>query len=170
MSFLEQKHLLFKAPVVENVPNDEDIYVRKRVFEEIAGLERNSPLDTLLSDVTLKHRPDSQQVIAVPSKMRVGARNLTRQPALRAANISKCSVLSPRKNCGDGACCQKAQSGHGLQELRQPFGIPIEHAEEVRFTVPALVLRKAGLEPFGQISPEPVEPSVHHLEHATNIG
>src|SRR5829696_621701 len=45
----------------------------------------------------------------------------------------------------------------------------IEHTEEVGFAVPALVLRQAGLKRLGEVTPETVEPHIHHLKHAAAI-
>src|SRR3954449_9021134 len=65
----------------------------------------------------------------------------------------------------------RSRKSRHLSDLTRvkPSRLLIEHTEEVGFAVPALVLRQAGLKRLGQMTPETVEPRIHHLEHAATI-
>jgi hypothetical protein len=95
---------------------------------------------------------------------------LTREVALRGADVGEGLVVLPGKHARDGHVGAATHAGHRGQELLETCGIGVEHLEEARAATLELVLRKARPKPFGQTAPEGIQPAVRHLEESANIG
>ncbi len=65
---------------------------------------------------------------------------------------------------------RQADARHGAQEQLEPGRVRIHGREQVGLAVLGLVLGRSGPESLGEVAPEPVEPPVHHLEDAADVG
>ena len=94
-AFLE-KHLLFvEVPVVEDVPHDEDVGRRQRVFEEVTRCEGEPALETERLHVVCEHGADGGQVELAAGQVLVRERDLDRNGTLRAADVNERSCTLP---------------------------------------------------------------------------
>ena len=64
---------------------------------------------------------------------------------------------------------RERDAGHRVHELLDPLRIAVKLFEQSRAAVLHLVLRLAGLERFGKVSPEWVKPRIHHLEKTPDV-
>src|SRR5882757_2287930 len=102
--------------------------------------------------------------------MWIGKRYLDGKVSLGGSQIRVRVVFRPRRLARNCEVCAVANAGHRCQKSPQPCRVGIESREGRRGgVILCLVLRLPRSQPFGQMVPESEEPSVGHLEHATEV-
>src|SRR5581483_1648504 len=86
------------------------------------------------------------------------------------ADVSDRLVASPVELLRERHEIAALESAHRLEERAEPGGIGVELLEHRLAAVLELVLRLAGLERGLEIAPEAIEPRVHHVGDAADVG
>ena len=92
-----------------------------------------------------------------------------RQLSGRAADVAQGLVACEIERVRERLEVARRDSRHGLHELFEPFRLAVQLTEHRGAAVLRFVLRLAGPQRRGQVSPEGVEPRVRHFQKAAHV-
>src|SRR5262249_58351288 len=105
--------LLLQAPIVQDVPHDQDVGGRQRVGEEVAGVEAQPARQAAGGDVVVEGRPGGGQVESAAGQVRVGQCELGGHASFGGADDDDGVVAVPGELLRDRGRGAHAQAGHG---------------------------------------------------------
>jgi len=88
---------------------------------------------------------------------------------LCSADVDCGLVFGPGEFFCDGHVCAAADTGHGFEEAAEPIGVGVEGVEQAA-PLAGFVLRQAGAERGGEVTPVGIEAVIGHFEHAADVG
>ncbi len=162
-------HLLLQIPVVENHAHGDDVGLRQRVFEEIAGGCDDAVFQSGGGDVLLGDGFDFAEVERGTFQVRMSFSHFNGKQAGRAPDVAKRLEFRKVTFLGKRLEVDAREAGHRAHELFQTRQVGVELLEHALLAVLDFILRAAGAKRFRQIIPELEQPGVEHDENAADV-